>query len=47
VLVDKRRNIRGYYDGTDTEEMGRLVTDIKMLMKEEKERALKVGRFKE
>lgn len=47
VLVDKRRHIRGFYDGTDTEEMGRLVTDIKMLMKEEKERALKVGRFKE
>jgi protein SCO1/2 len=47
VLVDKRRHIRGYYDGTDTEEMNRLVTDLKMLMKEEKERALKVGRFAE
>ena len=47
VLVDKRRHIRGYYDGTDTEEMGRLATDIKMLMKEERERALKVGKFKE
>jgi protein SCO1/2 len=47
VLVDKRRHIRGYYDGTDTEEVGRLLTDLKMLMKEERERALKVGRFKE
>jgi len=47
VLVDKRRHIRGFYDGTDTEEVGRLATDLKMLMKEERERALKVGRFKE
>lgn len=47
VLVDKRRHIRGYYDGTNTEEMGRLVTDIKMLMKEERERALKKGPFAE
>lgn len=47
VLVDKRRHIRGFYDGTNNEDVDRLVTDLKMLMKEEKERALKVGRFKE
>lgn len=47
VLVDKRRHIRGFYDGTNTEDMGRLVTDLKMLMKEEKERALKKGPFAE
>lgn len=47
VLVDKRRHIRGFYDGTSTEEVDRLLTDLKMLKKEERERALKIGRFKE
>ncbi len=34
VLVDKERNIRGFYDGTSTKEVDDLVTDIKMLIKE-------------
>lgn len=36
VLVDKQNHIRGYYDGTRSEEIDRLLTDIKMLLKEEK-----------
>ncbi|MCB0793396.1 MAG: SCO family protein [Flavobacteriales bacterium] len=36
VLVDRDRHIRGYYDGTNSAEVGRLVTDLKMLLKEEK-----------
>ena len=36
VLVDKDRHIRGYYDGTSTEQVGKLATDLKMLLKEEK-----------
>jgi protein SCO1/2 len=39
VLVDRDRHIRGYYDGTSTEEVNRLVGELKMLMKEEKIRA--------
>ena len=31
VLVDKKRQIRGYYDGTNEEEMTKLVEDIKLL----------------
>ena len=34
VLVDKKRQIRGYYDGTNEEEMTELVEDIKLLQKE-------------
>jgi protein SCO1/2 len=34
VLVDKKRQIRGYYDGTNEEEMTKLVEDIKLLQKE-------------
>ncbi|WP_298882487.1 SCO family protein [uncultured Polaribacter sp.] len=34
VLVDKERRIRGYYDGTDKNEMEKLKTDI-VLLKEE------------
>lgn len=34
VLVDKYRNIRGYYDGTDSLEMGKLLKDIALLKKE-------------
>ncbi len=34
ILVDKKRQIRGYYDGTQDEEMDRLITDIKTLQKE-------------
>lgn len=36
VLVDKYRNIRGYYDGTDSLEMGKLLKDIALLQKEYK-----------
>ncbi|NEN25156.1 SCO family protein [Cryomorpha ignava] len=35
VLIDKDRHIRGFYDGTSTTEVDDLVSDIKMLMKEE------------
>ena len=34
VLVDKKRQIRGYYDGTKPEEIDRLLNDIKILKKE-------------
>ena len=34
ILVDKKRQIRGYYDGTQDEEMDRLIGDIKTLQKE-------------
>lgn len=34
ILVDKKRQIRGYYDGTDAEEMQRLIVDIKLLQQE-------------
>lgn len=36
VLIDKDRHIRGFYDGTSTKEVDDLMTDIKMLLKEEK-----------
>ncbi|HQQ93531.1 MAG TPA: SCO family protein, partial [Bacteroidia bacterium] len=34
ALVDKERHIRGYYDGTDSLDVNRLITDIKLLIKE-------------
>lgn len=34
ALVDKERHIRGYYDGTDSTDMQRLVTEIKLLLDE-------------
>lgn len=34
ILVDKKRQIRGYYDGTDAEEMVQLISDIKLLQQE-------------
>ncbi|MBX7180995.1 MAG: SCO family protein [Bacteroidia bacterium] len=34
VLVDKDKRIRGYYDGTKTTEVDRLMEDIKVLMAE-------------
>jgi len=34
VLVDKKRRIRGFYDGTSIEEINQLVEDIKLLQKE-------------
>lgn len=39
VLVDKRRHIRGQYDGTSRADVGRLTTDLKMLVAEERLRA--------
>lgn len=35
VLVDTKRRIRGFYDGTNWEEMEELLKDIDILMKEE------------
>jgi protein SCO1 len=35
VLVDTRRRIRGFYDGTDWEEMERLLKDLAILQREE------------
>ncbi|GAA0876957.1 SCO family protein [Wandonia haliotis] len=34
VLVDKKRRIRGYYDGTSSEEVDHLIRDIKILLDE-------------
>ena len=35
VLVDSKRRIRGFYDGTDNNVMDNLINDIKILKKEE------------
>jgi len=35
VLVDSKRRIRGFYDGTDNDAMDNLINDIKILKKEE------------
>ncbi len=37
VLVDKKRQIRGFYDGTDNEDIERLIVDIKILQNEFKD----------
>ena len=34
VLVDKKQQIRGFYDGTDTEDIQRLISDIRILQNE-------------
>lgn len=34
ALVDKERHIRGYYDGTDSLDMNRLINDIQILLNE-------------
>ena len=34
VLVDPNRRIRGFYDGTNSESMERLIEDIDILKKE-------------
>jgi len=34
ALIDKEKRIRGFYDGTDSIEVARLITDIKTLIKE-------------
>ncbi len=31
ILIDKKRQIRGFYDGTNAEEIERLLNDIKIL----------------
>ena len=31
VLIDKERRIRGFYDGTNIEEIDKLLDDIKIL----------------
>lgn len=36
VLVDKRKQIRGFYDGTDLEDIKRLAEDIRILQNESK-----------
>ncbi len=35
VLVDKKKRIRGFYDGTDSESIEKLLTDIKILEQED------------
>ena len=34
VLVDKESRIRGYYDGTEKEDMKKIIADIVLLKKE-------------
>ncbi|MBS1637876.1 MAG: SCO family protein [Bacteroidetes bacterium] len=34
ALVDKERHLRGFYDGTDSAEVSRLITDINILLDE-------------
>jgi protein SCO1/2 len=36
VLIDKKKQIRGYYDGTDDEDIKRLISDIKLLQEQSK-----------
>jgi protein SCO1/2 len=36
VLVDKKKQIRGFYDGTNLEDIERLILDIKILQNESK-----------
>ena len=33
VLIDAQKRIRGFYDGTDKDEINRLINDIKILKK--------------
>jgi len=44
VLVDKQHHIRGMYDGTSTDAMHELVTDLKLLLHEEEQRAQQAAR---
>lgn len=34
ALVDKERHLRGFYDGTDSLDVNRLITDMKLLLEE-------------
>jgi protein SCO1/2 len=36
ILVDKKKQIRGFYDGTNNEDIARLADDIKLLQNETK-----------
>ena len=36
VLVDTKRRVRGFYDGTKKEEIQRLIDDINWLLEDEK-----------
>jgi protein SCO1/2 len=38
VLVDQKRRVRGFYDGTNLEEINRLIEDIKFLSNEMNEK---------
>jgi len=38
ILVDKKRQIRGFYDGTDNDDIQRLIKDIKILQKESRDK---------
>lgn len=35
ALIDKNKHIRGYYDGTDSVEINRLITDLRLLIQED------------
>ena len=37
ILVDKRKRIRGFYDGTNKEEVEKLMGDLKILRENNKE----------
>lgn len=37
VLVDKNKRLRGFYDGTSEEEVGKLIKDIDLLKKEQED----------
>lgn len=41
VLVDKEKRIRGYYDGTDTSHVNKLINDIKVLSAEYQSKSTK------
>ncbi len=34
VLIDRQRRIRGYYDGSDRDEVDRLIVEIKIILKQ-------------
>ncbi|HQX69493.1 MAG TPA: SCO family protein, partial [Bacteroidia bacterium] len=36
ALIDKEKRIRGYYDGTDSTDVNRLITEIDLLLREYK-----------
>ena len=43
VLIDKQKRIRGYYDGTSSDDVGRLAEDVALLMAEYKKQARENG----